>query len=237
VQDNCSLSGNAATYGGGIINFGAMDVEGDVLSYNAATGSGGAIYNAGSGSIVQGANLSYNAASGQGGAIYNAGSLTLNGDFLSGNTAYLGGGIGNRGYLLLDASTLSGNAATGSGGAIFNHGQLTLSSDWLSSNTAEAGGAVCNITGGTMTTSGNTVTANTAVQGGGIWNSGTLAMMGDNVSYNYLRQPTASDPDPSKQPQGAGLYNDGGIVGLDGSTFIGNNFNADGSLGGDLYGV
>jgi len=67
-------------------------------------------------------------------------------------------------------------------------------------------------------------------------------MTGDNVSYNSLRLPTAYDPVPNLQPLGSGLYNGADIAGvgtvsLDGSTFIGNNFNPDGSFGGDLYGV
>jgi hypothetical protein len=144
----------------------------------------------------------------------------------------------------VQGANLSYNTAA-YGGAVFNAGQLTLSSDWLASNTAAYGGAVFSDAayfGGILTMSGDTVTANTAVQGGGIWNFGTLAMTGDNVSYNYLRLPTASDPGPNLQTLGSGLYNFAGLqqidpVSLDGSTFLGNNFNPDGSLGGDIIGV
>src|SRR5262249_26063013 len=84
------------------------------------------------------------------------------------------------------------------------------------------------------TMSDDTVAANTAVQGGGIYNNrATLAMIRDNVSYNSLRRATASDPVPHLTPVGSGLCNVyNGSVSFDGSTFIGNNFNADGSLGG-----
>jgi hypothetical protein len=167
--------------------------------------------------------------------------MDLEGDVLSYNSAIsgLGGAVDNLGSGSIGGSVLSSNSAVG-GGAVLNEygGQLTLSFDWLTSNTASvAGGAVFNQRQAVLNMSGNTVSGNTAAQGGGIWNSGTLAMTGDNVSYNSL-----APYSPNLQPLGSGLYNDAGIfgvgiVGLDGSTFIGNNFNPDGSFGGDLYGV
>jgi hypothetical protein len=229
VQDNCTLSGNAASgYGGAIDNEGQLWISGGTLVGNAANNSGGALYNGGSAS-VQNANLSYNAASGYGGAIDNDGQLWISGGTLSGNAAEEGGAIFNSNAMSVQGANLSYNAASEYGGAVFNSGQLTLSSDWLASNTAEYGGAVYSY--GTMTMSNNSVSANTAVQGGGIWNDGSLTLMGDSVSYNYLRQPTASDPYPSEQPQGAGVYNTSyASYSLYTGTVISNNFNADGSL-------
>jgi hypothetical protein len=221
VQDNCNLSGNAATVSGGAIeNVGQLSISGGTLWDNTAQ-LGGAIFNAAGGSMsVEGANLSYNAAS------------------------YAGGAVSNVGVGLIDGSVLAGNSAFSLGGAVFNSGQLTLSSSSLTYNTAEGGGAVSNLgVSGGMTMSGDAVSGNTAVRGGGIFNEAALAMTGDNVSYNALRLATASDPNPSNQPLGSGLYNLAGgqlgvgTVSLDGSTFIGNNFNADNSLGGDIYGV
>jgi hypothetical protein len=213
VQDNCNLSGNAAGAGGAIENLGQLSVSGGTLWANRADLEGGAIAN-NSYMAVEGANLSYNVAQ-SGGAVYN----------------------GYHGWGLIDGSVLSSNSVALSGGAVTNNGQLTLSSDWLTYNTAELGGAVFNNYGG-LTMSDDTVAGNTAVQGGGIWNAytqGALAMIRDNVSSNALRLPTASDPDPNLQPLGSGLYTPYGSLSLDGSTYIGGNFKADGSLGGDTY--
>jgi hypothetical protein len=250
-----TLSKNVAFLsGGGICNDGGgVVLDASTLSINVAYDQGGGLYN-GTGNVwVQdNCNLSGNFATYDGGAIYNSGSgsanLWISGGILWGNTAAQNGGaIDNEGAASVQGANLSYNAAgyesyAGYGGAVYNNpvnGQLTLSSDWLAYNTAAYGGAVYN-SGGTMTMSGNVVTANTAVQGGGVYNFlGSLTMMGDNVSSNYLRLPTASDPDPNAQPLGSGLYNfpGSGTVSLDGNTFIGNNVNPDGSLGGDIYGV
>jgi hypothetical protein len=261
-----TITNGSAADGGAIFNAGSLALTGDFLWGNAASRDGGAIFNAGT-LAVYASTLSYNSAAyGLGGGIFNTGGNAFVGladSTLWGNWAATGGGIANFGNAFVQYSNLSGNrAATGGGianfssmyvegatlnynsavygGAVANYGGMTMSGDTVSSNTAEMGGAVANYSSlGGMTMSGDTVTANTAVQGGGIWNSGTLVMTGDNVSYNSLRLPTAYDPDSGAQPLGSGLYNDAvfGTVNLDGSTFIGNNFNPDGSFGGDRYGV
>jgi predicted outer membrane repeat protein len=241
-----TLWGNAATNGGGgIYNQGTLTLDASTLAYNSAT-FGGGLYNDTTGNAVvqDNCNLSGNTATGDGGAIYNLSQLSISGGTLWSNAAYdFGGAIynGGTGSMYVAGANLSYNTVTiGDGGAIYNESGTSVWIDGsvLVSNSAVRGGAVAN--NGQLTLSSDWLTSNTAVQGGGIWNSGTLAMTGDNVSYNSLRFATASDLDPNLQPLGSGLYNyayPGGTVSLDGSTFIGNNFNPDGSWGGDLYGV
>jgi hypothetical protein len=256
VQDNCNLSGNAANqFGGGIDNHGLLSISGGTLSANTAA-NGGAIENGGAGSMyVEGATLSYNAASFYGGAVNTDPNSSgwIDGSVLVGNSATYGGGIVNSGTLTVSASTLSGNSAT-YGGGIFNLGTLTLDASTLWGNSATYGGGVYNYTtgnafvqdncnlsgnaasygggidnfGGTLTLDASTLSGNSATYGGGIYNQGTVFVQDNCTLYGN----TAA--------LGSGLYNDaynGGTVSLDGSTFIGNNFNPDGSFGGDLYGV
>src|SRR5262245_19053306 len=57
----------------------------------------------------------------QGGGILNRGTLVVIGSTLSGNAAYVGGGIYTQGALTLTNSTLSGNNATFEGGGIYKN--------------------------------------------------------------------------------------------------------------------
>jgi hypothetical protein len=112
---NCTLSGNAATYGGGIFNDGALPgssatliVIACTLSGNFATNSGGGIYNAGGNQAL----------------------TTISNSTLYGNTAGYGGCIFNDGAastlgatLTVIASTLSSNSASATGGGIYNEGE------------------------------------------------------------------------------------------------------------------
>ncbi len=95
-----------------------------------------------------------NRSAGSGGAIDNAGTLTLLSCWLMGNTAKMNGGAlqNQSGALLtLDDSTLSGNTAELYGGAIANAGNVTLRSSTLFGNQAEEGGGL--YTDGTATAS------------------------------------------------------------------------------------
>ncbi|TVP76785.1 MAG: hypothetical protein EA353_11555 [Puniceicoccaceae bacterium] len=78
------------------------------------------------------------------GGIYNSGTLTLNRSTLSGNSAFLGGGIYNYfgGTVTLNQSTLSGNSASSSGGGISNGGALMLTNSIVAGNTAFSGGNI-----------------------------------------------------------------------------------------------
>jgi hypothetical protein len=161
-----TLSGLTVSSGGGVASF---------SSGNYFDGYGGDILNFGTltinGCKLTGGNAYY------GGAIYNGNgdTLTLSGCTLSGNSAsyYYGGGLYNAGNANVQNSTLSGNTAF-EGGGIYNAASatLSLSGSALSDNRASYGGGIYTI--GTATVSGCTLSGNTASLGGaGIYNGGT----------------------------------------------------------------
>jgi len=112
------IDGNASD--GGALHIG---VEADVLASdlsfmnNSASYNGGAIYNAGTLSLINAA-LGSNIAAGNGGAVYNTGALT----FVN--------------------TSLVQNQAGQSGGAVFAGGEETFSSSTLALNSADTGGGL-----------------------------------------------------------------------------------------------
>jgi hypothetical protein len=119
MLNNSTLSGNSASFAGGILNYGIMGsatltINNSTLSGNSATdGDAGGIYNYG---------------------FMGSATLTINNSTLSGNSATdVGGGIVNNNGLIggsgatltVSNSTLSGNSAI-SGGGIWNGFGLTL---------------------------------------------------------------------------------------------------------------
>jgi hypothetical protein len=188
---SCTVSGNSATYGGGIYNAGGtVTVSSSTLSGNMAS-EGGGIYNGGGTVAVSGSTLLGNQAD-DGGAIFNDGTLMVSGCTVSSNVAYYGGGIWNSGTATVSSSTLSDNAAKptvqsypffNEGGGIFNHGTLVLSGCTVTGNFSEyEGGGI--FSDGTVTVknsssiAGNTISADTA--------SGYAAEDLDNLGVLYL---------------------------------------------------
>jgi hypothetical protein len=236
----CTISGNTAADGGGILNneFATLTVSGCTLSDNSAQGgpfaSGGGIFNAEGGTLtVSSSILSGNSAVGleaRGGAIANGlATATVSGCTLSGNSAAgleaRGGGISNDGTLLVsDNSNLSGNAAT-LGGGIYNFNgskqTLTVSGSTVCGNSATLGGGIFNDIGGTLKVSNNSaLSGNTATSGGGLFNAGTAMLQDSSLSANTAEE-------------GGGVYNDAfGALTVQGGNLTGN---AAGDLGGGLY--
>jgi hypothetical protein len=107
--------GNAAfSFGGGILNYGALTLGNSTLDGNTA----------------------YN-----GGGIFNQGTLAVSNVTLSGNSASFGGGINNVARLTLQSVTVSGNSASFGGGLYNLNGfptpsPLTLESTIVAGNTA-----------------------------------------------------------------------------------------------------
>jgi CSLREA domain-containing protein len=88
-----------------------------------------------------------------------------------------GGGIANRGDLVVKSSTFTGNAATNDGGGLASLGGfVTIINSTLANNTAgEGGGGLADI-GGTATVTNCTFTENTAKSGGGLFSTGILLL-------------------------------------------------------------
>src|SRR5262245_54544012 len=97
-----------------------------------------------------------------------------------------GGGIFNKGSLLLTNSTVTGNSGDGSGGIYnANTGLMTMVGDTVNNNTAaNTGGGIGNV--GELTIINCTITANTAKAGGGIANVGVLKMADSTVAFNTV---------------------------------------------------
>lgn len=155
--NGCSLSGNRATYGGGIYNQGTLTVSSSTLSNNKASSSGGGICNGGGvflgGTMtVSSCTLSANFATNGGGISNNiARTATVTESTLSHNGATYGGGIYNRGTITVSGSTLTGNTATSKGGGIYNTGKLTIHANIQNNNVAPLGADLYNL--GTATIS------------------------------------------------------------------------------------
>jgi hypothetical protein len=178
--DASESPGSITLDGGGSVrlfdNFGTLMLDGVTLAHGNA-GSGGAIYNEGTGTVtINHGSLQGNTATGSGGAIWNGGSLTVALSTLSGNSASdSGGAIDDEagGALTIVNSTLSGNSAS-DGGAVANDNTASIANSTLSSNSAsDEGGAISDT--GTFTISGSIVSASAGdncFSSGGIQDSG-----------------------------------------------------------------
>jgi hypothetical protein len=167
--------------------------------------SGGAIRNAGTLTVTD-STLRRSVADffGSADGIYNAGTLTVNRSIFSDN---LGAGIRNAGTLTVADSTFSGNNDSG----IRNYGALTLTGSTVSDT---SGVGIYNL-GGTAAIISSTLSRNFAFDfnlgaGGGIYNSGTLLVIGSTISGNVGGS------------GGGGIYNKSGTATVFNSTLSGN---------------
>ncbi len=210
-------------------------------------GSGGAIFNAGSlsliDSVVRG-NRSRSVREG-GGGIFNQGTLSVTGSVLRGNhAANGGGGIWNEGGITLVDSDVRANVAI-VGGGIFSHGGGTLAivDSIVQDNSAgETGGGIFNGSGGTTAIIESVVRGNSAGEtggevrrGGGIHNEFALTIIDSIVEDNSAGETggglfnnhvvtlvRAIVRGNSAGKRGGGIYNNGGTVIADDSSVAGN---------------
>jgi hypothetical protein len=195
--NDCAVSGNSATYGGGVTNDAYNDEEGgswadltisnSTLSDNSASYDGGGVFNisgrwTGAVLTINNSTFTGNSAGSNGGGIDNNGyevigaSATLNNSMLSDNSSAYGGGIynsadaGGYGTLEVNNSTVAGNSATYGGGGVFNVSYIG----------AQAVLQVSNIT----------ISSNSAQTGGGIDNDsdngGTAAYISNSTFSGNL---------------------------------------------------
>jgi len=183
-------------YGGGIYNYGTLNVTNSTISGNTAGyGGGGGIYNIGGTLTVTSSTITGNTASGEwgcGGGIYIGATTTYPYDLItnstiSGNTATDGGGMYNySNSLRLTNSTISGNtASSGWGGGMYNHRCYpTVLSSTISAN---SGGGICNfqyMLGTSGTYIANSIVANQT--------SGADCSGGNITSYGFNLESGAS---------------------------------------------
>jgi len=213
VQHAGGLPGPLASFGGGIVNWGALSLSNSAVSGNITT-------------------------SGDGNGLYNAGTLLLVNDTVSGNnsntTLNAGSGMANHGALTMAGTTVSNN----NGGGVANDGTLTMTDSTIYYNGAVSfmatypsiGGGVFNR--GNLTVTGSTIDYNGAVCGGaGIENSGMITLTNSTISGNTLSNATCYTA-----TSGAGIHGNGVGV-LANATISGNGFpNAPTLSGGGIAG-
>ncbi|GAA5201737.1 hypothetical protein GCM10023322_82330 [Rugosimonospora acidiphila] len=187
-----TLSGGSATpataVDGGAIRIdqgGAGRFTDVTLSGNHAAAQGGAVYNAGSLSLIRCA-LAGNSSEVDGGAIFNTNVLTIDGSRLERNSSTNGGAITAEGKVTITNSTLTANHAIGGGAIDTRIGPISLTIDQsaISGNTAARSGGAILTTGETFLRH-TTVERNTAAQdGGGIFNLQDLVVEDSQISGN-----------------------------------------------------
>jgi CSLREA domain-containing protein len=123
---------------------------------------------------------------GFGGGIENRGTLILRGTTVRNNVADLAGGIFNPGpgNLTLGDTTVSDNVASGgSGGGIYSSGSLTLERCTVSGNrTGASGGGIENL--GTLILTNSTFSGNTGFSGGGL-DAGVATITNCTITGNH----------------------------------------------------
>jgi CSLREA domain-containing protein len=162
------------------------------------------------------------------GGIENAGTMTLTRSLIEGNRAGRStssvGGIGNTGTLVVISSTIGQNIADIWGGGVENQGTLIMTNSTLQANSASTGAGLWN--SGKAVVSASTLASNTVwgpyLGGGAVYNTGNLTLVNDTISGN-----TATGWPSVKAGQGAGIYNDGGILFLNNVTVADNSANPD----------
>ena len=154
ITDNSVISTNRTTSnsGGGILNSvsGTLSLTSSSIDGNEAANYGGGIANGGALTIRDSTIRGNTVAFWFGGGIYNNGPMTITRSLIADNTANLrGGGIYNadNGDADLVNSTLSGNVVFEEGGGLYNmgHTQITLST--IVANSAEQRGGTAHLSG------------------------------------------------------------------------------------------
>ena len=135
-----------------------------------------------------------------GGGIVNRGTLVLRDVIVRGNTAGGGAGVFNDDPAILTlngSSSITGNTTDWAGGGVYNFGVLRLNSrSTIRGNTAVWGGGIHNEDPATLTLNGSSsITGNTAYRGGGVFNDGNLKL----TDSSGISQNTADD-------HGGGIY-------------------------------
>lgn len=232
------FTGNIATYGGAIaIAGGNVNLTNVDFYNNAASETGGAIYNSGNTNTITivGGTYTGNAANNNwgGGAISNWANGTINisnatfgtSTVGSGNTAvFCGGAIynNNNGLVTITGSSFTNNKVTNGtygGGAIFNNwaGTLTASNSTFTGNSATGpGGAAYNWYSGVLNLLGDTFTGNNSPYGGVVYNFGSGTI---NIANSTLGNSTTGN---TSAYGGAVFNNDAGIINISGSSFTNN---------------
>lgn len=149
-----------------------------------------------------------------------------------------GGAVATAGSISVTDTTFDENSVSRAGGAIevAAGGSVAITGGMFTGNDAGAapgnGGAV-HITGnGTLTILVGTYSGNTAVEGGALWNSSTGVMT---VAFAEIRNNIASGADADQG--GGGIFNEGGLLDVDGGHISGNAATGTAGSGGGIQNI
>jgi fibronectin-binding autotransporter adhesin len=176
-----TISNNTASSGGGIYNEGTLDITGDAIGGNIASGVGGGIFSD-SALTLAGVTISGNSAGADGGGVEDDDTTAIysNSTFSNNTAVGDGGGIDNgSGISTVDNSTFNGNSANNGGGIANVMSTLTVNNSTFSGNSAVANGGGADLDGGTLNDC--TFGGNTAATGGGIDNTATPLLLMDTI--------------------------------------------------------
>jgi CSLREA domain-containing protein len=181
--DGVTLSGNAASSGGAILNNGALWLTSSTLSGNSAAVDGGGIFNSDGSAQVVNDTISGNTV--------NSGGLTPTAE---------GGGVSNTnlgGPVAISGGTISGNTVfvatngVGNGGAVYANSETTIDGTTIAGNSIGAAPAATNIGG----------------FGGGVFNG----YGGESINNSVIDHNTVS-PSGTSTGEGGGIYDHAGLV-------------------------
>ena len=203
--------GPSSLFGGALINFENLTLDGVTVSDSQANSDGGGIDNESGGTLViTNGTITNNKSGTRGGGLFNfaAGTVSITNTTVSNNqvtgTGTVGGGIANNGAgpLFLINSTISGNKTVGDGGglAATGAGAVTAKNSTISDNQANNNGGGVFVNAGTLTLNNSTVAFNKAEadgagagKGGGVFvGGGTAKMTGTIVGKNDVGTTGAS---------------------------------------------
>jgi len=245
----CTLSGNnaSADSGGGIYNEGTLAVSKSSITGNGAT-YGGGLYNNSPGADSVALNyctISGNTGSSAAGGIFNNIPATLNlmGCTLSSNSSPgSGAGIANIGLLGLSNCTFYGNVSGsgGGGGAVYTATTATFTNCTITNNSAGYGGGLYS-DGWNDPSSGNIILANCILYGNhgdngtdyhqGAWGFGHLSANYSDIAGGFGGTGNI-DKDPALDP--AGLANNGGTTQTIALAFLSPCYRAGSAIGAPL---
>jgi predicted outer membrane repeat protein len=240
-----TISGNTASYAGGISSSGSLTISGSTVSNNSAPGTDDPVTHnhiAGSGGgmialrafTVSGCTFSGNSTDGAGGGMQGGGTssqaATITGCTFTGNSAFWGAGVDDFSFLTVSNCTLSDNIAQGGGGGMRIGGPTTVSGCTFSHNKAlgftspfgfhiAGSGGALDMAWPNNTVRDCTFTGNSAELGGAIY-GGDMTVNGCTFTGNSATE-------------GGGIYNTAfATLDVRGSAFSGNTAN---DSGGGIY--
>jgi hypothetical protein len=250
IQHGWTYAAGSAGWGAGILNYGTLTLNSDVVQDNYSY-YGGAVFNDGSLTVdptIQNGGLTVTPLTQflgnravYGGGIYNQGYANMNNVIVAENSANLdGGGVGNTNLFIVTNSKFYSNAAELWGGGIFNEsGTATVANSYFGpgggyryGNSALYGAAIFNsscttpvIANGVVTSAGLVVTNGTIITGNEATYGGGIYNEGTTgVSGSFFSGNYAT-------------YGGGGIATTDWLYVIGSSFsgNRAGSVGGNIW--